>query len=394
MYTFSKFQISKVSFLSFFGTFVVSTIFYGIWPFLPISLRQDFGVSASNAGLVLTISALSAMIIGFLLSSYSDSIGRLQLLVVASGAIVLGLGLLGLSGSFFGVVCGITLISSARAAINSTTKALLADAMVEQAEKNRSFYLHNYFLNFGAGAGAILGVFPTKSYVLLTSLVLIFLFLPCLFSFRSEMRKTRRLANVNAGDKSFETSIIKIPFALALSGMTITWFVYGHFNSSLNQYLLEIYDLKSKTIVASMIVVNTVSILLLQYPVFKLINNRFKVRHQMLLGFLFIGVSQIVFSYGEASSLIYWSFGAMILALGEIILFPLFNIIVSENSPPQARGRYFGIASLTVIGGALSPAFGGLILDSLGGKWLFLLNSALCVVASLLVFKSTTSIGK
>lgn len=72
--------------------------------------------------------------------------------------------------------------------------------------------------------------------------------------------------------------------------------------------------------------------------------------------------------------------GAMMMALG--------TAIITENFPPQERGKALGISGLMVSLGIITgPTLGGVILGALSWHWIFFVNLPVGVVGTLLVVK-------
>jgi MFS family permease len=56
------------------------------------------------------------------------------------------------------------------------------------------------------------------------------------------------------------------------------------------------------------------------------------------------------------------------------------NVHIDRLAPKHLRGAYFGAASFYEIGFAFAPLGGGIILDHLGGYWLFIIGAILSLV--------------
>ena len=71
-----------------------------------------------------------------------------------------------------------------------------------------------------------------------------------------------------------------------------------------------------------------------------------------------------------------WLIGLRIVqGVGSAMIFALGFAILTEAFPPSERGRALGVGgSIVSIGVALGPALGGIIIDSLSWRWIFLVN--------------------
>ena len=68
------------------------------------------------------------------------------------------------------------------------------------------------------------------------------------------------------------------------------------------------------------------------------------------------------------------------MSLAEAILFPTMNVHIDRLAPDHLRGAYFGATSFYSLGFALAPLGGGLMLDHIGGFWLYIVSAFLCLV--------------
>lgn len=69
--------------------------------------------------------------------------------------------------------------------------------------------------------------------------------------------------------------------------------------------------------------------------------------------------------------------------LGAAMIFALGFAILTEAFPPQERGKALGIGgSIVSVGIAIGPALGGLIIDSLSWRWIFLVNLPVGIIGT------------
>ncbi len=71
----------------------------------------------------------------------------------------------------------------------------------------------------------------------------------------------------------------------------------------------------------------------------------------------------------------------LVQGVGAAMIFALGFAILTEAFPPQERGKALGIGgSIVSVGIALGPAVGGLIIDALSWRWIFLVNLPVGIV--------------
>jgi MFS family permease len=133
--------------------------------------------------------------------------------------------------------------------------------------------------------------------------------------------------------------------------------------------------------------VNTAVIVLAQLPLSRWIEGRRRLRALALMPASWAVAWLIVELAGwrleSVAAAVAISVAAGIFGLGECFHGPAHQALVADIGPPQLRGRYFAVHSLSWgLGGAAGPAIGGFIL---GAKpfALWPLASAACVLAAL-----------
>ncbi|MFC5218277.1 MFS transporter [Streptomyces coerulescens] len=76
------------------------------------------------------------------------------------------------------------------------------------------------------------------------------------------------------------------------------------------------------------------------------------------------------------------------------VLFVLMPVLVIRAVPPEARGRAMSVpATLGPLGAMTGPAVGGLLLDHLGWRWVFLVKLPFCLLALVLARKAMPDDG-
>ncbi len=138
--------------------------------------------------------------------------------------------------------------------------------------------------------------------------------------------------------------------------------------------------------VSVMIFTNTVIIISLQFPLLALMRN-FSVAFRIYLSVAILGVSQLVFAFSPPETYLSWIAATIIFSIAEVIMIPSLNIIIDQMAPNDLRGSYFAASFLYRIG---SGAYiGGVLLQFVGGKGLFLSMFFICLIIAGLYFYSS-----
>jgi EmrB/QacA subfamily drug resistance transporter len=107
-----------------------------------------------------------------------------------------------------------------------------------------------------------------------------------------------------------------------------------------------------------------------------------------------------VFLAGSALCGAAWSVGSLIIfrfaqGIGGGMIVPLSIMILAHAAGPERRGRVMAIAAMpTQIAPIIGPLLGGLIVDSIGWRWIFYLNLPVCLVALLLSWRGIPDSGQ
>lgn len=75
-----------------------------------------------------------------------------------------------------------------------------------------------------------------------------------------------------------------------------------------------------------------------------------------------------------------WIGAIVVMSLAETILSPTMNVHIDRLAPEYFRGAYFSAAWFYEFGYAIAPLGSGIIVDQLGGSWLFIITVALTSV--------------
>ncbi|WP_445517422.1 MFS transporter [Streptomyces sp. NEAU-174] len=94
-----------------------------------------------------------------------------------------------------------------------------------------------------------------------------------------------------------------------------------------------------------------------------------------------------------------WAFWLIAARIGQgacgAVLFVLMPVLAVRSVRPELRGRAMSVpATLGPLGAVVGPAAGGLLLDHLGWRWIFLVKIPLCLVALAVVWRAMPRGGR
>ena len=332
-----------------------------VWPFLTIYLRQRLGIPLTTVTLLLTVNAVAGLVASSIAGPVVDRFGR-------KGVMVLGL-----------AVGGATLLAMSAAstlewwailmAINGAFSPLLrvgGDAMVADLiapERRASAYalvrmVHNLGVAIGPSVGGFVAVVSYAiAFGVAAGASLLFALLILFFVAETvpPLADDRPQAETGYGPLLRDRPFLAFCVFYALAAMV----------SSLLMVLLAVYTKENFGVPENqygfIMAANAVMVVLFQYAVTG-VSSRYPHLPVLALGSLFYALGAGSVAWG-------WNFptflaSMVILTIGELLLVPTATTLTANLAPPDMRGRYMGVYSLTWgIAFGIGPVVGGFLND-------------------------------
>lgn len=125
-------------------------------------------------------------------------------------------------------------------------------------------------------------------------------------------------------------------FQILLIANLIMMFVYAQLESSLPQVLVRSSLPDAATLIATLVLVNTLTIIVFQFPMLKLM-ERFPLFMRTRIGMLLMGLGQVAFILTPENWVLGWALGCFIVSLGEVIAFPTLSVQIDQIAPEHLR---------------------------------------------------------
>ncbi|KGJ91882.1 MFS transporter [Colwellia psychrerythraea] len=406
-------QFPQLMWILLFGSFITRGSYYMVWPFLAVILYEKFALSATNVGLILSSAAVISVFVSFVGSALSDRIGRHQLMYASGVLYIISFSLLAQVDSITGYALVITLCSIATALWRPLTSALIGDIIDDKTTRELAMQSLYFVVNVGCAVGPMLGLWmgltgeQSSFYITAGAFAFLLALLWCGFhqhnklANENELTANQELTKLTADNREIDSvdiqcqakvkaksaegnQIINVLVADKLLQCLIfanilCMFIYAQMDSSLIQYLTraEVPDLLQ--LISSMIFTNALVIISTQFLLLKLMANLSLVS-RIQIGLVLLMCSQIWLAVNPLTLFWGWIGAIVVMSLAETILFPTMNVHIDRLAPDHLRGAYFGAASFYEFGYAIAPLGGGIILDQLGGPWLFFITAALTLI--------------
>ncbi|NGZ68105.1 MFS transporter [Vibrio aestuarianus] len=366
------------------GTLIARTSFFMAWPFLIVFLYQDYGASAIEVGGMLAASAVVGAVTGLYSGYLSDKFGRKWVMVAGSWIAALAYSGIGIADQIWQFYVLIVITGLMCPMIEAPAKAVIGDNLSNVKDRELALNIRYFLLNLGGAVGPLLGItlgltHPQSLFFFAGGTYLIYGFW-LLFGIE---RKGRYIQPDRTALPNFTSTLRVISkdniFVKLMVANFIMMFVYGQVESSIPQVIVRTSVSDAAQIVAGLVLVNTMTIIVFQFPMLKWLESLpLFVRTRIGMGLM--AVAQIGFLLTPADWPIGWAIACFILSMGEVIAFPTLNVQIDRMAPAHLRGSYFGAAALYSLGFAIAPLIGGVVIESLSSNWLFGVCFVLCLV--------------
>lgn len=349
------------------GNFLFYIAAWAILGFLAVNLRNNFGYSGVEAGIILGLGCFCGTLSGLWAGHLSDKFGRRNLL--CGSMLLFAFFAMGLSCTSSSLIFAISAAGFyvAKSIYDALIRALIADYVAPHYRES-AFSARFLSLNLGASIGPWvvvtmgLALKPTLYEICALAFglyeLVLFRLLPQQEERKIEKKSLQQLIKISASDRAFRLMVIVgiIYLAcLAFNTMIMSQFLY----TRAQETGLALY--------AQMSVANCITICCLQIPVTLISKNRDPVL-VTIAGFTIIALGFVLMLAAEPSNV--YILAAGLIGFGETLISAKLDRIVDELAPAGMKGLYFGAFTSIQLGMVVGPMLGGIALDVLGQKHL------------------------
>lgn len=365
-----KKEVSLIAVLlgSFFTSFGMSFI----WPLTSVYLHDNLHISLTLVGLVLFFNSLASVI-----GNVVEGLGfdrRNPYYLMLAGGIVMTITLIILTLFHQAIPFAICLFFLGLAAGWNGTLVSALGATLKRYDGRYVFNMIYFIQNFGIVIGSsVVGFLYDWDLHLpfLVSTIISLGFLAVVLIGYHPLKVRRKATNAKAKQKVK----IKLPkmnhylMTTLLLMLLITWTMYQQWGSNVSVYMTSLgIPFRYYSVLWT---VNAGLILLIQFFIVRYgqyIKNHFM---PIYIGILMFAFSFVVLSVAKQ----YYLFvtAMVLLTIGEALAFPQVPVIVNRITPEGVKGKYLGLVnSFGSAGRAISPLFGGLMIETFSYRTLFI----------------------
>jgi MFS family permease len=335
-----------------------------IWPFLTVYVKGRLNLPLTQVATLLTLNAFMGLAFSFVAGPIIDRTGRKGVMVLSlavNGAIYLFM-----SGA--DTYLAFALLLSLSGAFNPLYRvgadAMMAD-MIPPERRPDAYSILRTSNNLGIALGPALGgLIASTSYNLafyLAAAGMLAFSLLMLFFGRETLPQAAAAAprqrfggyGIVLRDKKYVWFVIIT--AMAVMPATLVWML-------LAVYAKENYQL-SERLYGFIPTTNAMMVVLFQYMVTQVTKRRSPLPTLAVGSLLYaLGVGSVALMHG------FWGFwlSMVILTLGELVLVPTATTFIANLAPPDMRGRYMSLYSMTwPVAAGIGPILGGFLNDNI-----------------------------
>ncbi|HXV57985.1 MAG TPA: MFS transporter [Gaiellaceae bacterium] len=357
------------------------------FPFLVIYLHNVRDFSLGTAGLVLATTGAVSLLVGPVVGIVVDNIGGRATLAVALVLLAAGFGSYPLVEEPWHGFLAAAVAGLGNAGFWPSQSALLA-GLTPPNRRHAAFALQRVTRNLGIGLGGLAGGLiattsnPTSFTVLFVLDALTFLVFVVLLSLVPEPvlpAEDEALAPGRYAD------VLRDRVFLGIVVLNVLFVSAGYAQLELLPVFAKNEAGVTERGIGVIFLVNTLVIVLAQFPVAKALEGRRRLPALALMCALWAVAWLLVlgagYRYEAAAAAVAFGVAVVVFGLGECFQGPVQGALVADLAPPRLRGRYMAVSTISWdVGFIVGPAVGGFVL---GSKPLALwpLAAVVCLVA-------------
>lgn len=343
-------------------------IFYSsVLSFYVIMAHSVLHFSYVTSGIVIFSMVSSGSVFQIIAGKLSDCLGRRETAILGQAVQSIGLMIMGyafLHLYVFSSILGFMLTSVGGNSVQSSINAVVADSSASISSRVHNFAKIRTAINSGFGFGPLItGVMLSLiNYGILLEFMGIFslIFLFFIYHIKGKISQKSSLALVTNSKAYLHLKsgyLVKLSFVAFLLSI-----VFGQLTSSVPIYE-ELINHMTNSDVGVLIGLNGLVIVLIQYPISRLVKNALDWRW-MTIGSAIYSLSIILLSVANVFDSVLLTI--ILITLGEAVFWATAQALITYISDPAKYGRNLGIFSFSVnIGRGVGAEYGLLIFSIL-----------------------------
>lgn len=339
-----------------------------LFPFFALYLTKRFGVGMTEVGVLFALFSLSSFSGSFIGGALADRLGRRGLLIfslISTSFSAVIMGLVDSMEAFFVLALLVGIFTDTG---GPAFQAMVADLLPEE-KRTEGYGILRVALNLSVSIGPAIGGFLAARSYLLLFIADAVISLICAGIVALWIPETKPEAQPGAEPEGMGGTFLGYFqvfkdrfFVLFIGACILMVLVYMNMNTTLGVYLRDEHGVPESGY-GMILSLNAIMVVLFQFP----ITRRIQARPPMLMMAFGTALYAIGFAmYGFVSLYALFLLAMVIITIGEMLVVPVAQSIVSIMAPEDKRGRYMAVFGFSYgIPFAVGPYLAGLVLDNL-----------------------------
>jgi MFS family permease len=357
-----------------------------LFPFFTLYMTSKFGISMTQVGIFFGLFAISSVVGSMIGGALTDRFGRKGMLLFGLTMSALSAILMGITNQIEIFLVVVIVVGMLADAGGPAQQALVADLLPEE-KRAEGFGIMRVVFNLAVVIGPLIGgLLATKDYLLLfiadaitssiTAAVVFFALKETHHPKKEEGEPQESILQTFAG---YGVALRDKAFVWFLGASALMVLVYIQMNTTLAVFLRDNYGVNEQGF-SYILALNAAMVVLFQFPITRKI-SRYRPLLVMTAGTLLYAFGFAM--YGFVSLYFFFLIAMVIITIGEMMVSPVGQAIVTQFAPEEMRGRYMAVFGFSwVIPFAIGPLLAGMVLDNLNPNWLWYAAGILGVVAA------------
>ena len=367
------------------GTFIDRIGGALMFPFFTLYITRKFNVGMTQVGIMFGLFSISDFLGNMLGGALTDRLGRKGMLIfglIASATTSLLMGMANSIELFFGSALIVGLFAEAG---GPAQQAMVADLLPED-KRTQGFGIMRVVANLAVTIGpAIGGLLAARSYMLLfvcdavASMITAGIVALTLRETRPAPREGAPEQTMAQTFGGYWTVLRDSTFVLFLGACVLMTLVYMQMYTTLSVYLRDTHAVPEQGF-GYIMSLNAGMVVLFQFWISRRISG-YRPLIVMAVGTLLYAIGFGM--YGLVSAYALFLAAMAIITVGEMLVSPTSQALVSQLAPDDMRGRYMAVSGFSwMIPSAIGPLLAGLVMDNGDPRWVWLAAGLLGLVAA------------
>lgn len=340
--------------------------FGATWPFMALFLNADLGIPVYIVGIVFTLGSIVSIVFSLIGGGLSDVIGRKRVLLIGSiisGTLFFTMAVLfRVNAASYLIVAVFVFTSIGGSLIFPSANALVAD-VTSESERVNGYVIYRIMANLGWAIGPLSGSIIIKHgifwiFVLVTVSTAIQGLL-VLFVIKDRWKERRLRENLVHRSRIKFLVYDRLLFIFTAGTFFVT-LVSSQFSVTLPVFAGLKLNMDT-SLIGYIYAVNGVVVVLGQYPTTSLM-RKYPEIYSMIFGAVAYSAGYLL--VGFSSNLFDLMADMVLITVGENLVSPVMNSIVSKIAPQEKLARYLGFLGMVNSSGrALGPSVGAFFLS-------------------------------